>query len=401
MKPVTDEPHPAQGDATTLAEHADAIRVLGKRVIGDVIEIGRRLTEAKGLAGHGGWLLWLQQELGWTARTAENYINVFKLAGKIENFSNLHLPISAFYLVAAPSTPVEARTELIERAAGGEGLPVAEVRRVIGEARGQKRPPPKKATAQATPAPEPPHQDVMGYSTGALDVRPVESAGQRQIKVSVRHHRTIKLPQCVVDDEGVAHVANKYDVLLVAWCDCAPDDQRRFLDKIGARLTASTIDAAPPPEAPPTETAPARLPEGHARAERGDRDWQAGILEVAAAMAEGRHRCGDDDRKFGHWLVENDADFYGDQDRAALVGMGQNLEITRVVLSETTHRPLHLIWREDIQPRISRSAAKHAPSASSPESSASAPTPDAASKPQPDPYPDLPACLVRAPATRH
>ena len=42
-----------------LAEHAAVIRALGKRVVGDIIEIGRRLTEAKRLAGHGGWLPWL------------------------------------------------------------------------------------------------------------------------------------------------------------------------------------------------------------------------------------------------------------------------------------------------------------------------------------------------------
>jgi hypothetical protein len=40
----------------TLAEHAAEIRGLGKRVVGDVIEIGRRLTECKRICGHGNWL---------------------------------------------------------------------------------------------------------------------------------------------------------------------------------------------------------------------------------------------------------------------------------------------------------------------------------------------------------
>jgi hypothetical protein len=39
-----------------LAEHAAVIRALGKRVIGDVIEMGRRLSDAKKIACHGGWL---------------------------------------------------------------------------------------------------------------------------------------------------------------------------------------------------------------------------------------------------------------------------------------------------------------------------------------------------------
>ena len=45
-----------------LAKHAEAIRLLGKRVVGDVIEIGERLTECKRVAGHGHWLPWLDRE---------------------------------------------------------------------------------------------------------------------------------------------------------------------------------------------------------------------------------------------------------------------------------------------------------------------------------------------------
>jgi Protein of unknown function (DUF3102) len=40
----------------TLAENAEEIRNLGKRAAGDVIEIGRRLTEMKELCGRGNWL---------------------------------------------------------------------------------------------------------------------------------------------------------------------------------------------------------------------------------------------------------------------------------------------------------------------------------------------------------
>ena len=53
---------------TVLAQNAEAIRALGKRVIGDIIEIGRRLTEAKKIVGHGNWLPWLDREFGWRTR---------------------------------------------------------------------------------------------------------------------------------------------------------------------------------------------------------------------------------------------------------------------------------------------------------------------------------------------
>ena len=57
-----------------LAENAEEIRKIGKRVGGDVIEIGRRLTEMKKVCGHGNWLPWLRREFGWTDRHALNYM---------------------------------------------------------------------------------------------------------------------------------------------------------------------------------------------------------------------------------------------------------------------------------------------------------------------------------------
>src|SRR6516165_2822122 len=76
-----------------LAENAEEIRKLGKRAVGDVIEIGRRLTEMKKICGHGNWLPWLQREFGWTNRQALNYMRVHKLSLKSENFSDLRNPV--------------------------------------------------------------------------------------------------------------------------------------------------------------------------------------------------------------------------------------------------------------------------------------------------------------------
>jgi len=116
-----------------LIEHASAIRSLGKRVVADVIEIGRRLSDAKRICGHGNWLPWLEREFGWDERTAQRFISVYELAGKSDNLSDLNLPVSSLYLLAAPSTPEQVRDEIIERASSGEILPVAEVKRVVRE----------------------------------------------------------------------------------------------------------------------------------------------------------------------------------------------------------------------------------------------------------------------------
>jgi hypothetical protein len=134
-KPAQNKPAPSKrrslavGPEKQLAAHATVIRQLGKRVIGDVIEIGRRLTECKDIAGHGNWLPWLDREFGWTDDTALNFIRVHELS-KSRNFRDLNLPVSGLYLLAAPSTPETVREEIVERASKGEKLTVAQVKQI-------------------------------------------------------------------------------------------------------------------------------------------------------------------------------------------------------------------------------------------------------------------------------
>jgi hypothetical protein len=61
---------------------------------------------------------------------------------------NLYLPVSSLYLLAAPSTPPEAK-----HAKAGEKLTGAEVKKAVQEAKQ-----PASAKKQATPPPEPPKQ---------------------------------------------------------------------------------------------------------------------------------------------------------------------------------------------------------------------------------------------------
>jgi hypothetical protein len=123
-----------------LAEHAAEIRRLGKQTINNVIEIGRHLTEAKDIAGHGNFLPWLDREFGWTEMTATRFINVYEMS-KSNNLLDLDLPLSGLYLLAAPSTPEAARQEVIERAGAGGKVPVAEVKRVVETAKGSAKKP--------------------------------------------------------------------------------------------------------------------------------------------------------------------------------------------------------------------------------------------------------------------
>jgi Protein of unknown function (DUF3102) len=96
-----------------LAEHVAAIKTLGRRVVADAIEIGRRLVDCRdNHLKHGEYLPWLRREFGWSRQSADNFIHVYEAEaqGKLPNFGNLDLPVSALYLLAAPSTPTEART---------------------------------------------------------------------------------------------------------------------------------------------------------------------------------------------------------------------------------------------------------------------------------------------------
>jgi Protein of unknown function (DUF3102) len=154
---------PGDPDTASLAEHAAEIRRLHKRYVDDLIEIGRRLTESQKLVQHGDWLGWLNREFSWSDRTARNFMYLYGLATKLENFSNLNLPTSVLYLLAAPSTPASVRDEIVERAAAGEAIKVADVKKAIKTRKSQANSPSTKdssrplntataGTPKATPA---------------------------------------------------------------------------------------------------------------------------------------------------------------------------------------------------------------------------------------------------------
>jgi hypothetical protein len=152
----------------TLTDHAREIRALGKRVVGDVIEIGRRLTEGKIICGHGGFRPWLHREFGWTDKMAERFMSIYALSGKFDNLSNLALPLSGLYLLAAPSTPDEARAEVIERVQAGETLQVAEIKDAIEATKKMAVPQRKPGACPALPAAAPTERGVAMRDASVL-----------------------------------------------------------------------------------------------------------------------------------------------------------------------------------------------------------------------------------------
>jgi len=58
-------------------------------------------------------------------------MRVYEMDSNSTSVSDLDLPLSGLYLLAAPSTPLEARQAVAERVENGERLSVAEVRETI------------------------------------------------------------------------------------------------------------------------------------------------------------------------------------------------------------------------------------------------------------------------------
>jgi len=86
-----------------------AIRVLGRRVAGDIVEIGNRLIAARPDCEHGEWLPWLDKEFGWGERTAYRYMAVAeKFGAKLVTVTTLDIDEGALYLLSGPTVPEAA-----------------------------------------------------------------------------------------------------------------------------------------------------------------------------------------------------------------------------------------------------------------------------------------------------
>jgi N6-adenosine-specific RNA methylase IME4 len=117
-----------------LSERAKQILALGRRVIADVIEIGRLLSECRDRRKEErGWRAWLEAEFAWSPQTAGRFIQVHELSHNVPSLEHFDIPISGLYLLAAPSTAEGARVEVADRAKAGERLRGAEVKAIIDQ----------------------------------------------------------------------------------------------------------------------------------------------------------------------------------------------------------------------------------------------------------------------------
>ncbi len=123
-----------------IESHTQAIKARLRRTTQDIIEIGEMLADVKEYLLHGQFTLWLQIKFGWDVRSAQRFMSVAKLFknDKLsflaeEDLDKLAIAVSALYELAQPSTPEQARQEVVERAVAGEVMSHAKVKRIVQE----------------------------------------------------------------------------------------------------------------------------------------------------------------------------------------------------------------------------------------------------------------------------
>ena len=143
---------------------AREIRARGKRVMQDTIDIGHYLLSVKEALPHGHFTQWIEAEFGWKERQARNFMNIAR-EFKTANFADLDIATSALGMLAAPSTPEEARVEALE-AAKTDRVDTKEAKRIIEKHKQGNTP------APAQPATTPDGAVITGRKKVVLTPRP-------------------------------------------------------------------------------------------------------------------------------------------------------------------------------------------------------------------------------------
>lgn len=95
-----------------VQQRTGEIKSLMRRTASDIVEVGQKLIEVKDKLGHGEFGPWLAAEFEWTERTARRFMSV-ATAFKADTVSDLNADARTLYLLAAASTPDEARDDAL------------------------------------------------------------------------------------------------------------------------------------------------------------------------------------------------------------------------------------------------------------------------------------------------
>jgi hypothetical protein len=117
-----------------VQDATNEIRRLGQQTAENVIAIGRQLTEVKARLDHGQFGQWLAAEFAWSERTAQRFMQAHEVFERNPSpVSGLirYLDPTAIYDLSAPSTPEDARTEVLTKVEQGEKVTPKAVKAIV------------------------------------------------------------------------------------------------------------------------------------------------------------------------------------------------------------------------------------------------------------------------------
>ena len=89
----------------SLEQVTQGILVLSAQTVANICQIGKLLTEAKSMVGHGGWEKYLEEKVAYSQSTANNFMRLYQEYGEygpnLQTFGNLN-PSQALALLALP-----------------------------------------------------------------------------------------------------------------------------------------------------------------------------------------------------------------------------------------------------------------------------------------------------------
>jgi N6-adenosine-specific RNA methylase IME4 len=145
MPPLPADPFLAQAADRSNARLEAIVTEIETLQATAILQVAARLAEARDIFHYrrdeGGFTGWVERRLSFGKSTAYKLLDVHERFGRGggESFHNMEtLPRAVLYLLAAPSTPDEARAEVVERVEAGERLRHVDVQAII-EAHGERR----------------------------------------------------------------------------------------------------------------------------------------------------------------------------------------------------------------------------------------------------------------------
>lgn len=114
-------------------QRTSEIKSLMRLTAENIISIGQKLVEVKDCLNRGEFQNWLQSEFEWSEQTARQFMQVYRWSETVKNknFVFSQLGTSALYLLAAPSTPTPARSEIVDLVEMGEKVTYSRARDIV------------------------------------------------------------------------------------------------------------------------------------------------------------------------------------------------------------------------------------------------------------------------------